>query len=558
MKKIFIVLLIAGIGFGIYSYLGTRSPAVNSNLEAFVNTDLESDVAIVVKATNGESLVGFVDEGRALNKVVLTDADGQSALISVDERGYPSKLEFEGTVATFNNYTENTVDITVRTPDGEVKVYEGSAITGESLSFIPRALAYSVSDYITFLSITLNVVTCGAGIGATVTTIGTFSGLSVLGCAQLTARVVTRDMVIGSCDKDYLECAAGALRDAIQKDGPAFLKDGFRLKGGVNNTITGSPITDGVILVDDLSIGTKSRGEWTPDSYEIYFKDSGVYSARFVSQGFADLEFNIILTPTKAQIRLPGHKLDLEEDLGGKDYSEIETQLFMNPDAFISGEIIDAIEGDTVKGARVSLLDGSTVVDTLSAGDDGMFNVQPTLSPVGKNFVLRVSADGYEQKDVPLFISYEVKQDSSEYEIDNWNGVVKLEKGGDTDLTGVWDGQLVVERKELRGNNMFICDQSKFVFKIIKKVDGGLMLNGSLGKSAASTAEKDIGSGDSFYWDIDENGMTTFRSGSFRAEGKLSGSSGGGTWTQTMKDWSTPAHEEFEICSGTWTAEKVK
>ncbi|NQV88370.1 MAG: hypothetical protein HQ402_02355 [Parcubacteria group bacterium] len=558
IKKIFIVLILVVIGFGVYLFSNNSILETNLNLEAFINTNSDSNVAIVVKATNGEAIIGFTNEEKILDKVVLTMADERSALISVDSLGRPITLEFEGAIATFNNYTDHSVDITVHSSNGKTEVYKNSAITKEGFSFIQKALAMPVSEFLSYLSMTTNVVSCGFGIGVMAASVGIMSPISFLGCAQLTTRIVTRPMEISSCKGDYLECAALALREELQKSGPDFLKNGFRLKGGVNNVITGGPITDGVILVEDLSLGKKSRGNWMPDSYEIYFKDSGVYSVRLVAAGYVNNEFDIILTPTKAQIRLAGQKLDLNEDLEGKEYYEIETELFMNPDAFISGEVIDATEGKAVIGAEVLLLDGNTTVGRVQIDSDGIFNIQPTLNPTGKNFVLRISADGYKQKDIPLFISYNVKNKSDEYEIDNWNGVVKLEPSGKTDLTGVWNGQLESTRKDLRGNNMFICDQKNFVFRIYKLADGKVMLNGSLGKTSENTTEKEIGGNDAFYWKIDEKGNTTFSSGVFPAVGKLSGSSGVGTWTQMMKDWSTPAHEEYEICGGTWSALKVK
>lgn len=434
MKKtliIIFIILIFVLGFGIYLILNSdKHPCIT----AFINTNSDSNVAMVIKAENGEGLVAFTDENKVINKITIHTADGKSGVIQLNSSGLPTRLDFEGTVATFHNYTDTTVDITVKRVDGTSEVFEKSAISPKSLSFIPAALAYSVSEYMSGIGTTMNVVGCGVGLGSILFSGGSTTPLAYLGCASLTTRMLTIDTEIGSCKGDILDCAKdailGSLIEEVQKHGPDFLKKGFRLKGNLKNSITGSQIVNGVIIVENKSTGKNLRGEWMPESYEIYLRDPGVYSSRLVSEGFADSKFDIILASKKAQIRIPNQPSAFEKDFGNEDYIEMEMDFFIDPDAFIRGEIIDSEEGESIKDAKILLFENATIVDEAMTESDGTFVVQPPLNETGKNFTLQISANEYKTQNIPIFISYDVVPKSIEYEIPNWNGVVKMEKGG--------------------------------------------------------------------------------------------------------------------------------
>lgn len=571
MKKIITrIVFILIIFLGIYLIFTSFNLKENKNLNAYINTDLNSNIALVIKASNGEGLVALTNDEKIMDQIVINTIDGKSILIQVNELGQPTKLEFDKTLAIFSNYTESSVDISVAKPNKEIEIYKNSAIDKEIFSLIPTASAYSVSEYMSGVGTSLNVVSCGIGLGTILFSGGATSPLAYLGCASLATRIVTLNTEIGPCKGDILNCAteiiSGSIISEIQKNGPDFLKDGFRLKGSLKNSVTGKPITNGIILIENLSTRKKGRGEVTADSYEIYLQDFGVYSARVVSEGFSDSEFDIILASDKAQIRFNGQKLALEKKFKEENYIEMKTDLIIDPDSFVIGEVIDAKEGDSIGGAAISLFVGEIVADTAETESDGMFTVQPPLYTAGKNFILRVVANGYKDKDIPLYISYDVEMESNKYIIDNWEGVVKLdpiiennsielEQVETSDFSGLWDGQIVSLRRDTRNDNdEFICDQKVFSFKVIKISDDKFVGLGDLGKS---TFEKEVVKFNRFSWNLDGNG-NLLKGASFPAEGNLIGNKGFGTWSRIMEDWTTPAHEKYEICGGTWTAEKIK
>lgn len=569
MKKTLIIrilIILSIISFGLYLAfsLSWHEGATSKDLTAFINTNSDSNVAIVIKAKNGEGMVVFTDSKKTISRIVINSPDGKNGIIQVNKDGQPTQLDFDGTTAVFENYTEKTVDISVKRKNGEVEVFKNSSITAQSISFIPSAIAYSVSEYMSGVGTAINVVSCGVGLGSILFSGGATSPLAYLGCASLTTRVVTLDTEIGPCKGDILDCAKdailGSLIEEAQKNGPDFLKNGFRLKWNLRNSISGKPITKGIILIDNISNGKKGRGEVTSDSYEIYIQDSGVYSARVVLEGFSDGEFNIILTQNKAQIRTKGQKLALEKSFDWEDYIEMKTDLFIDPDAFIIGEIIDAVEGSSISGAKISLLDDKTIVDNVLTESDGMFTLHPPMNSVGKNYILSISVNGYKSKDIPIYISYDVKEKSNEYIIDNWNGVIKLEPNlestDESDFTGLWDGQIMSSRTDNRneGFKQFICDQTVFAFKVIKIKSGKFVITGSLGVATLNTTEKQTGIFDRIALNLDENGNIEFTSRKFPIEGNLSSNTGSGTWSHMV----VLKKEKYELCGGTWSAKKVK
>lgn len=580
MKKLFVFLLLLLLGFGVYfafnpkriSELQNKIPgqfvseieevAFNqteeplSELVAFVNSNVESEIALVIKAENGEGLVAFTDENKIINKIVFQTADGKSGVMQVDETGLPYQLDYEGTVATFENYTETTVDIAVTRNDGTTEVFRDSAIIPQNFGFIPKTFAYTFSEYLSGVGTAVNVVKCGAGLGSILFSGGATTPMAYFGCASLATRMITLNTEIGPCKGDVLDCAKevilGSLIEEVEKHGPNFLKKGFRLKGIMKNSVTGTPIKNGVIIVENKRNTDTLRGEWYPDSYEVYFRDSGYYSIEPVSEGFAESTFETVLAETKAQIRINKQNLILEKDFEGEDYVEMEMDFFIDPDAFIRGEIIDGKEGDSIEEAMVTLFDEDIVVDEAITDSDGTFVVQPWLYVEGKNFMLRVQAEGYKTQEIEMFVSYEVKENSDEYVLENWSGVVKMEEGKE-----YW--QVTLSNADKASNFcsdslIALLNQNSMKFDI--DADKNVIIQGSQSLYIVS------GSAKKSLFDIKVEAKS-FASSNLDTVVHLKGSysdagkTGNGTWSKPVPvNVRVGEESHYAGCKGTWTAVK--
>jgi hypothetical protein len=210
----------------------------NDNVIAYFNDDLSSNIPLIVKGKNNESLTVFrkIEFDREyIEKVVVQTEEGEMSVISVNTEGYPTLIESQRGRVIYSNYDyqTNRVDIIINTKDGTIQEYLQSPIsissqTSQSNFFIPTVCASepmstgvsakssSKKDfYIGTLGQVWSIVSCGGGLGLTVVTGGSASPLLYLSCGVFATRLVTSNMKIGSCNGDIFECAKDAVVDAV-------------------------------------------------------------------------------------------------------------------------------------------------------------------------------------------------------------------------------------------------------------------------------------------------------------------------------------------------------
>lgn len=638
MKKILIIILIFVLGFGTYlifnpdkyyslqkyipkeiavkvrdfgcKYFSKGTPV---DKIAYLNTNDESNVALVVKASGNETLVGFRKNGELKTLTIHTN-DGKVAVVELNNQKLPVHFEFDGNSATFENYTNSTVDITVNYRDGTTQEFKKSKIIpGKKLGLIPTAYAIETKGIVHETGIAVNVLGCGMGLGSLFVSAGATSPVALLGCGALVTRIVTWDTEIGNCKGDIVECATNlvikgealnASLETFDEIYGAVFPSGVRLKGVFRNTITETPIKIGTL--EAQSSHKTIWGEWASNgAYEILFKNGGIYTLSVTAEGFKPSNFKVLLSNTQFQILTPGGGkiFPRAQILRDKSFQEIEAGLCLNPDAFIRGEIIDSEQGMPVKNAGIVLFnnDGKNV-NEMETESDGIFVVQPSISPLSYSLTLQVFADKYKTQNIPILISYEVKDKSNDYEIKNWNGIVKLELEEESklkvekeqeqkvktdieektkltpeseqleqeepivepeeikenDFSGIWEAKMVrttpIETYPTERYGDYqkvyneICSRTTYIFRVYKSPH-------PRGLYKYRPTEQ-YPSGGFAGGGINENGnfFPTKELGYMKNwEGKLSGNLGEGTWHCRAEGKDTNV---YGSCSGTWTATK--
>ncbi len=404
----------------------------SSDIVAYVNINADSNIVAVFKAKNGEWLVVFADEKKVIDKIVFITKDDKKWIINLNKKWQPTNLIFEWTIVTFTNYTDKTVDISVNRKDWTTEIFKNSAITDNKFSFIATTMAFSISEYFWWVWTAMNVVSCWVWLWSILFTWWASSPLAYMWCAALATRIVTLSIDAWHCEWDVLDCAKNAYLEAVWnvvwEHGPSFLKKWFKLKWTIKNSVTDKVLWNWVLKAENKSFRKNIRWNWEEKNYNYYFKDPGVYNATAMKEWFADSHFDVIFSSTKAQFRIPGKDFAIENKFEGKDYSEMNIDLFIDPDAFIRWEIIDIETADSIKDAKIFILDWKEVVAENFTESNGEFVIQPPLNDEEKEFILKITAEGYTTINKNILITYEVKEDSDEYELEDWNWIIKMKK----------------------------------------------------------------------------------------------------------------------------------
>lgn len=256
MKKIilFLVLLIiglaAGAGYVAYEQFKPQLNTILSNLtgqtvtiDLALNTDTSSEIALVgtIADTPNESYVVTTKKQggtEIIDKIVLTNSNNQTGVITLDANGYPNVFTYENHEAIFSNYTENGVDIQLTSPDGNVQKFEQTPYTIAAKSLLPYAHAAgslvshrppdgasrssvdsNVGDeFLSYISSTpgtaINIVLCGV---LSVTA----PPFAVGQCGSLAVRIISHHVNIGPCKQDVLDCAFEAIKSSFKQKGPS-------------------------------------------------------------------------------------------------------------------------------------------------------------------------------------------------------------------------------------------------------------------------------------------------------------------------------------------------
>ncbi len=304
-------------------------------MDVAINTDVSSDIAMIGTVEEGDGFVAFtkiVDDTEVLDKVVLVTQNGETGLIEMSEEGLPSTFTIGDYKLTYSNYTQSTVDIEVTKPDGTTEMIEGSKlnmpVAKESFSLIPSAHAVGnwgpgspatwgvvtksgvsrakavktgdtagFTDYI-FSSVgtTMNILSCGVSLSATVLTAGTTSPFAYLACGMLATRLATLNTEIGPCKGDILDCAAQTVLSSLRNKGPV-------IAGIATDKLTDKPVSGATIIVRN-KLG-KAKGRTHTNSkgfFRLPLLELGAYSITASARNYETQTFILATTNTNIQI----------------------------------------------------------------------------------------------------------------------------------------------------------------------------------------------------------------------------------------------------------------
>lgn len=454
MKNLFSSFLIFSLIFitacsGISDNNDEKNPPkadLENEVNFFLNENLDSNVVYAISTPNGEKMIGFSDENdtsRKVKTITIETPEGDIAVVSLNENGLPQELKLGLETVTYSNYTETTVDILLERSNGVVEEFLASSYVPPetksasiSASIFPTAYALEGEDVIHGASIAINVIGCGAGVTLAYVSGGGLAPLTYLSCAGLVTRIATWKTNIGPCKGDIVQCTfslvfKGEAGDVVVKyvevGFDAIFPKGITLKGTVVNAITGTPIRIVSINVTDTS-GTTTQGDWEiGGGYEFYFKNGGSYNLNIGGEGFTDTVYPVSLSDSRMYVSFPGGGDPFNYGVSNDEHQEIFLELAILPDAWVNGEVIDAKEGEPLTNVDITLLDAGKKVATDFTGNDGEYAIQPPLAVFGKEFILEFSKEGYDPVTTSIFISYEVKNNSDQYEIEGWNGLIKMQ-----------------------------------------------------------------------------------------------------------------------------------
>ncbi|MFC1788182.1 carboxypeptidase-like regulatory domain-containing protein [Patescibacteria group bacterium] len=297
-------------------------------LDSSLNTNLDSQIALVATAENGEGLAAVTkiqNNTEVLDKVVIKTKDNETGVIEMGSNGLPAQFLFKGQVVSYSNYTDDTVDITVSSPAGAGQVHKASPLNLPSQKvsslFIKTAQAagpdiflpttgvtrkdYVESDgddagffdYITSSAGTaINIVTCGISIPAAIGTAGASSPFSYLACGALLTRLVTHHGEIGPCQGDIIDCATNAILSSLRNKGPV-------IAGQVMDLVTKKPINRAVLTIRDKTGKLKGKAYSNAKGYyRLPLLDIGGYSIVASAKDQTSKTFLLATTGTRIQI----------------------------------------------------------------------------------------------------------------------------------------------------------------------------------------------------------------------------------------------------------------
>ncbi len=579
MKKFSFVVFILLLLGGSYFYLNKYNPAIlqniwqivyeytpeeniesNNQFDVYLNDDLNSNIPVVLKWESGVKLAAFT-KNKKLVAITVETKEGKIGLIQLNKDGLPDKFSIEGNIAVFRNYTESTVDIFVTYKNGVTEVFKNSHIMPQQYSFniIQTAYAIETQGVLHEIGIAMNVISCGVGLTSMFVSAGATTPVAFMGCAALAIRYSSWNANFGDCTGDFIYCAGkltieGKAGDSIVSTTgdmyDTFFPSGVKLIGVFRNSVSQNPIEKGTLSALRKNSQESLRGEWKEDGrYEILFKNGGVYALTAFPEGYVKSSFHVSLSDSKIQIRIPNRPEVFEKLLSTNSLQEIEIDFFIEPDAFISGEVIDSENGNPINEATIELLDGKDIVAKTFTELDGLFDIQPPIGTEGKSFTLQVSADDYSKNKKSYYVSYDVKIDSDEYELENWTGVVKMKKGNGfwlmtpkskacSDLFG--HIRFVIEDEKPKGIKDPACTKK---FCMIYDLEGRVSEYGSLDFTHT------LGS------------FLTISETSFHFKGALDGEKGNGTWNVIVNNPGNKMTAEekahWATCDGTWEAVKI-
>ncbi len=437
MKKIIPLVLVIALAIGGAYYFVTQQGAQPTvvtttedeiDVQAFYNSNTDSEIALILKAENGEGVVVTrrLNTGEEkIDNLVLVGGDGSHATITPNDQGFAARYEDgDGNVIQYANYTDSTVDITVIQAGGKQTVldkYEHGIDLSKNLSasLIPAARAADESTYYYGgTGLLLNSAGCAAGL------IG--SPLAPISCAVIIARVggylVSQVVEIPGCGKgeELVDCALNNYKDYSEQK---------IINGLILNSTTNTPI-NGVYLSLKNRLGKELYRATTDATGTYSFAVSGgvsKYTLTAFSDGYDEGIFTILESGRILRIVDEAGNALAEKEVATTQSYTMWHDFLLKPDGVIRGEVIDSESGSGINNAQISV----SPLGLKEASDgQGKFIMFPRNLKERTEIVMSVSAKGYTGKSLSYTL-LSVIEVGDQYKMINggivYNGIIKLD-----------------------------------------------------------------------------------------------------------------------------------
>lgn len=429
-----------------------QEPTETPETKVVFNSDPNSNLAMIATTANNEAIAVFTKTINGLdyiNEIVIQTPDKKTGIAQVNQAGLPTSFTFEGDVFNFSNYTETTVDISIKKANGTTQQHKAIPLNlpTEKISFTdklippvyaissdtlppkkgtPRNSGSSVKYFFRVTGQVVNVLTCTGGIIATAMTGGGASP-TLITCTFLFTRAVTSQTEFGPCKGDLIACATENFLDfawdtVIEGEGldqtvvtvnevlETFFPSGITIKGNIYNNITKSPLKPVLRLLDKKQTNKAYNTDEVDDkgNYSFTIKDGGAYIFKVVSIGYQDIIYEINISDSIINITEQYTLTTTRRTIGkneDKDEIIIELNMPMIPAGYIHGEVINSLSGEPYSDVIVGLLEGGETTETL---DDGTFLFQPPLNDRPQMVAVQAKGEQCSSAFTSVFLSYEM------------------------------------------------------------------------------------------------------------------------------------------------------
>jgi len=287
----------------------------DDSMIAVINTNLESDLAAVIKNSGTDQGIAVFTEvingTEYIDQLVLTGNGDESALVQVSKDGLPTSLEVDDHLVLFDNFTNETVDITVRLPDGSFEYFPQERINWpqQAAAWLPIRAAQAedfridlpqpsgtrkdgnLTEYLTSAPGTaLNIIGCTAALVSLLPSFGTSGPLAWISCGVLAVRVITTPTNIAGCEGDIIRCGTTAVKDLVVNEFVAGIEEAIDVgledanlfdedQDQVSEEEDDEDLLDTLLFgdeEDDLAIPTVNDGEYTATFKRVDVNEQGL------------------------------------------------------------------------------------------------------------------------------------------------------------------------------------------------------------------------------------------------------------------------------------------
>lgn len=392
----------------------------NSELKYYENTDTESAIPFMISAPNSEWIVWVFNDWVPYQLLLITK-DKEYIEVYLNEDWLPNYLSYKWTIAKFSNYTTDSVDIEIERNDWTTDKLEKSKIN--AFYFTDQVHA---DGYVAMAWTAMNAISCGVWLWTILFSWWATSPMAYLWCWALSVRMATYDMKTNDCEWDLLQCVTDQFFDIVAQHWPQILSDWTKIYWKVRNSITNTEIKLWTVNWKLKNSSQEKRWEWSDGNYEFYTKDNWIYELSLVAEWFTWSSFFLNVTDSKIQIYLPNNEIMLDDDITKDTQNQFNLDLYLDPDWFIMWEVIDSKEWTLIPNAKIIIYEWNNILIQDETVDDWTFSLQPELSNSNKKLKIEISASWYETYSKDFTLTYEIKENSYEYEIAELPEIIKL------------------------------------------------------------------------------------------------------------------------------------